>query len=527
MRTRENSSWRVSCMRGRRFVHWRWMAVPVLILLAVTLPHLGQGDWRGDAGWYSAIALDAWRTGKLWTLHAGPGDFYFNKPPLAFWIHGLFLHALGPSIWAARLPSVLAACGCAAITAGIARNFANRWPALLAGGVLALTYEFFRRNREISLDLWQLLFMLGAVWALAVALRRDRLALAALGGVCLGLALLVKPLMALAAIPVLAAWMLWAGQARRLWWLVVMAVAAVAVASPWHLSMALQHGEAFTAQYFGAEVAARAAGEAVGGQLERKPVWFYLQLLASTYWPWMVFVVVGMWGWRRSRKMPEQPAMSPSSEEREEPRAGGPLAATEKRAAASGRNVMVLLKLAAVWTLAWLVILTVFPDRRPRYALPLYPGLAWLAAAGLVAPAMMKLRPVVRGLANWAVPLAVLGGVLFAVLPVKVQSGPSRQWVEFFDWMAREAPGGVHDGSFGGAPGARVYLQTGRWPVPTRDQRERIIAEPAEGDLLAYHRRGGRAPGANEAVVFESGDLKVTRLGPGGWNPVLVDDPGE
>ena len=52
--------------------------IPALVLLAVTLPHLGQGDLRGDAGWYSAIGLQAWRTGDLWTLYGEPGQPYFN-----------------------------------------------------------------------------------------------------------------------------------------------------------------------------------------------------------------------------------------------------------------------------------------------------------------------------------------------------------------------------------------------------------------------------------------------------------------
>lgn len=492
----------------RGWARWRPYVVPVALLLAVTLPHLGQGDWRGDAGWYSAIGLDAWRTGNLWTLRAGPGEFYFNKPPLVFWIHGLFLHVFGPTLWAARLPTVLAACGCVIAAVGIARVWVGRWPAMLAGCVLALTYEFFRRNREISLDLWQLMFMLGGVWAIAVGVKHGRAGgamWALLAGVPLGLALMTKPLMALAVLPVLAVWMIWASEARRVWWVALTGLVAVVVASPWHVSMAMLHGSLFTGQYFGAEIAARAAGEAVGGQLEEKPVWFYLALLGSTYWPWLVFVVVGVWG--------------------QSTRAGRPPPQIGERRAASGSKQAELFKLAAVWTVAWLIMLTIFADRRPRYALPLYPSLAWMAMVGLLAAA--GLRPALRGWMKWALPAAVVGGAIFAALPVKVQGGASKQWVEFFEWVRMNAPTGVHDGAFGGAPGARVYLVTGKWPEPTRDRRERVITEPAEGTLLAYHRRGGRVPGANEVVVFESGDLKITKLGSGGWKPELMADPGE
>ena len=155
-------------LRGRSLGFWHallaarvWL-LPCVLLLSVTLPKLNQGDFRGDAGWYSAIGLQAWRTGSLWTLYGEPGQPYFNKPPLAFWIHGLALHTLGPELWVARLPSILAATVCVLFTVAIVRHLAGRRAALLSGCVLALSLEFFRRTREISLDMWQAVFLLMA-----------------------------------------------------------------------------------------------------------------------------------------------------------------------------------------------------------------------------------------------------------------------------------------------------------------------------------------------------------------------------
>src|SRR5215203_4197899 len=112
--------------RVRRWLGAQVYLLPAALLLAVTLPHLGQGDFRGDAGWYSAIGLQAWRTGEFWTLYGEPGQPYFNKPPLVFWIHGLVLHLLGPSVLAARLPSELAALGCVLATVGAVRELSGR-----------------------------------------------------------------------------------------------------------------------------------------------------------------------------------------------------------------------------------------------------------------------------------------------------------------------------------------------------------------------------------------------------------------
>jgi hypothetical protein len=334
---------------------------PLAILGAVTLPHLSQGDWRGDTGWYAALGWSAWESGKLWTLHAGDGLYYFNKPPLALWIHGGLLHAVSqidpswfrtsqPLVLAlARLPTVLAAGIVVLGTVGVARQFLDRSRAMGAGVVLALSLEFFRRCREISLDMWQLAFLVCAVWMVAIGVRTRRGSWVLGAGVPVGLALLCKPLMGLVAIPLLAAWLVWIRRGSLTGWLLGAAALAIAVAAPWHVSMWMLHGKEFTAQYFGAEVARRAVGEAVGGQ--RGQAWsFYLVQILAGYWPWLVCAVLGVAALRTFRR---------------------------------GTRALVLPSLGLVWFAGWFVLLSIFPDRRDRYAVPLYPGLALVAGPWL------------------------------------------------------------------------------------------------------------------------------------------------
>ncbi|MCH9057519.1 MAG: glycosyltransferase family 39 protein [Planctomycetes bacterium] len=184
--------------RARRWARLRPWLIPAVLLLCVTLPHLGDGDWqRGDSGWYTAIGVQAWRTGELWTLMGEPGQPYFNKPPLVFWITGFVAWIFGPSAWAARLPTIAAAPGCVLATVGITRVFATRRTALTVGVVLALSVEFFRRTREVSLDLWQLVFLLLALWIAAGAVKDQRWRRLALAGLPSGLALMCKPMVAL------------------------------------------------------------------------------------------------------------------------------------------------------------------------------------------------------------------------------------------------------------------------------------------------------------------------------------------
>src|SRR5215471_19532633 len=85
--------------------------LPDIWLLAVTVPHLEQGDFRRDTGRYAAVGLYMWTDGSLLQPHLNPETPYFAKPPLGLWIHGLFLKIFGVHLTVARIPSILAALG--------------------------------------------------------------------------------------------------------------------------------------------------------------------------------------------------------------------------------------------------------------------------------------------------------------------------------------------------------------------------------------------------------------------------------
>ena len=484
---------------GRGVVRLRRWGIPILVLLCLTLPHLEQGDFRVDTGRYAAVGLQMWRTGDLLTPYLQEGRPYFNKPPLVLWIHGLVLHVFGVSLIAARLPTVLAAAGCVAALMGLLRRFHNANTAMVAGLVLATTYEFFRRTREISLDVWQVLFMLLALWALALAVDTDntdrsprRLSLggwggwwwSVLGGGAIGLALMTKPLMGLLVLPIGAGWLLAIGRWRVLVpWLVGGGLGALVVGAPWHLAMWRLHGEAFTSNYFGAEVVDRAAGEH-----QRFPWWEYLKILGTTYWPWLLFVVIAGVGW-----------------------ATGTLRVRTHRG----------LVLALLWTGVWLVLLSVFPDKRPRYAVLLYPGLAWVCAAALVSGSNAALR---RGSRRWLVPAVgtmVLVAVVLSVLPVRLQAPPNPMWGRVYDLIdarrSDDPESRVIALRLDSNEEGKLYLSGRGWP-----ENLGLEGMPAREDLpvgtLLIDRVWDRQPKPHEgeAVVLHEGTLAVyERVEPG------------
>jgi hypothetical protein len=129
---------------------------------------------------------------------------------------------------------------------------------------------------------------------------------------------------------------------------------------------------------------------------------------------------------------------------------------------------------------------------------------------------------------------------VIAVIPLRFENPPGPQWTRLFSYLddhrypdrARSATAPdpittVWQGAFVGARAARVYLQYGRWPVPTRNNAGELIAQPTPGAVILYHRRDGWNPGDNERQIFHEGDITATVLGDGGWKPVRAPDPGE
>ncbi|MFG0327970.1 MAG: ArnT family glycosyltransferase [Phycisphaerales bacterium JB037] len=452
---------------------WWLLLTPVLCLLAATLPHLDQGGYRKDTGRYAAVGLQAWRDGHAWTLYLHPEEPpYFAKPPLAFWIHGLSMHALGVQVWAARLPSILAAAGCVLLTVLIARAFFRRPSALAAGVTLAFTYEFFRRAREISLDLWQLLFLLGALWLVSVAITRNRRALWLLAGIPIGLALMTKPLAALTAYPLLIVWLLWIGRARLIPWCLGGMGVALAVALPWHGSMYAIHGSAFTDAYFGSEVVARAQGE-----IQTRSPLYFVSIISRTYWPWLIPATLGVVEFVRRRR-----ELTPGS-----PAGMG-------------------LRLAIVWALGWLVLLSAFPDKHPRYALPIYPALALLAGWWTASCAPAALRGALHRARPFVAPGAVAVLVLVSLLPIRFQRPRHADWRELSEFLADKSPDLVWSRFMGSNDRGEFYLDQGYWPRSADGPDGAISPDLPEGALIVTKHTGELMPHAPGRVVFESSD---------------------
>lgn len=482
-------------MSGRRLRAWLvrsayWLA-PALVLLAIASPHLDQGGFRSDTGRYAAVGLQAWSEGNLLDLHLQPGVPYQNKPPLALWVHGLVLHLVGVSVWAARLPVVMLAAASVALVSAIGARLAGRSAGFFSGLAFALTYEYFRRVREISLDVWQTFFMLGAAWLILRAVRARTRRTMLLAGASVGLALMVKPLVGLIVLPFMGVWMAATARARLVPALAWALASAAVVAAPWHIAMSVRGGSSFSGQYFGAEVVGRALGE-----IQSLPPWYYLDILLRTYWPWNIVLLAGAWGWFRSRRRTA---------------AGEPAPGPDPSAHASGLRELVALGL--VWGLGWLGLISLFPDKYPRYAIPAYAGLAWIVGA-VLAPRLAARRPRLSARLERVLLIGAPAlGLLLWMLPIRWQSGHEPARAELLAWIASAPREDVWAWKLSSNDLGDLYLALGWWP---RDAGAGDAPGAPAGAFIITRRHFGLTPLPSGDEVFRSGDDRyvVTRYAP-------------
>jgi 4-amino-4-deoxy-L-arabinose transferase-like glycosyltransferase len=448
-------------------------ALPIFLLIVLTVPHLEQGDFRRDTVRYAAIGEYMYHGGSWLAPHLNPERVFFNKPPMVLWIHGLFLRVFGTHLAVARVPSILAAIGVLVFSMLAVSHLGTRHEALLSGLVLASTYEFFRRTREISLDLWQLFFMMAAVWLMARAIRGGGRRDVILCGLPLGLALLCKPLVGLMCLPIFALWLVLAGRPRLTVWLGVAALPlALLVATPWHLYMYETFGQRFVGQYFVNEIIDRA-------QRSDQPssIYYYLAENVWTYWPWMIGLALAVYFAMKNR---------PSRSH--------------------------FVSLAAVWVLVWFVALSLFPDRKPNYALPLYPMLAWMAGWGIGQWPRFEVSAWCERHFRWLVSGFALALLAVSLAPLEFQRPPERNWLALVHWLKanRVEAADLTYANIDLNDVCYVYLKTGGWMKTISTAGNKNSDSPRK---LVTKLLGKDKPGEQEEILFHSGPVYVLSKG--------------
>jgi 4-amino-4-deoxy-L-arabinose transferase-like glycosyltransferase len=156
----------------------RRIAVSIVLALGIALAlsvRLGQPELHTDEITYMSSVLESMIQRSVFPVQ-GNGALFLNKPPLSLWLMRLSFEALGPSPFAARLPSVLAAAGTAVVLYGFGASVFGEAVGILAALIFAFTPGILMAHgiRSATPDSLEILLVTSAIVALEFWRRRRR-----------------------------------------------------------------------------------------------------------------------------------------------------------------------------------------------------------------------------------------------------------------------------------------------------------------------------------------------------------------
>jgi 4-amino-4-deoxy-L-arabinose transferase-like glycosyltransferase len=245
-----------------------------------------------DAGMYADIAAQMAASGD-WITPRFNGLRYLEKPPLLYWLIALTYRLAGPSEWGAYLWPALAGVMGVAMTVVAGREAFGTSVGLLAGLILATTIGYFVYGRVVSTDLLFTGFCSLALFAFLRRYRGHGLGWSLLLYVSIGLAIMTKGVIGFF-LPglIIVVFLALTGdlvalKRLGLWWGIPL---MLAIALPWHLSIALLH-EGFFSFYLIDNHVLRFLGQRAFVE-DDVPLSFASFLLATAmlFGPWSIFL---------------------------------------------------------------------------------------------------------------------------------------------------------------------------------------------------------------------------------------------
>ncbi len=266
-----------------------WVALILLGVTCLTFYRLGAGSlWDQDETKYTQVAREILETGDPVTLHIN-GKPWFVHPPFYMWLVAATGKAAGFTELTARVWSAAFSVLAVYATILIGRGLFGPRTGVLAGAILAATFQFLVQSRLAVFDTVLLAWMLLAVYAFVRAYQGGHRADYLRFFLFAGLATLTKGpigmlLPALVIVPFVAvrrAWHRW----REIPWAAGLALYAI-VGLSWYAIEAWLHGGAFVSTvlgYYG-------VGRFVGVVENQAGSWsYYIPIVLAGGIPWTAF----------------------------------------------------------------------------------------------------------------------------------------------------------------------------------------------------------------------------------------------
>jgi 4-amino-4-deoxy-L-arabinose transferase-like glycosyltransferase len=361
---------------------WVGVAAPLLLValcLLLYLWRLGATPLRDfDEAYYAEGAREMLARGDLLTPYFN-GQPFLLKPILVYWVVAAAFRLLGVTEFAARAPSAFLGTVVVVVTYAFAGRTLGRRAGLFAGLAVALCYMWMEIARDASIDIPLTAVLAPALFAVYLAPRASPAARRWWCLSCyplLGIALLAKgPAPAGVVLVGLLCYLMTAGRLRQTLreGQVVPGLALLAVvAVPWYWCE-IRHQPAFLSTFLIGEHFGH-----IGGELARRePVWGNLRYLLIFFFPWAAFLPASL-----------------VHAFRQDDRAH-------------------VLRLAAWWMIAVVVLFSIPRSKLAHYLAPAFPAMAILVGGWL--DAWLRREAVSRVWAGVAFAILGVAGVLCAV----------------------------------------------------------------------------------------------------------------
>ena len=391
MVTPENPSWRRDLL---------WLVAAFALLYGFRLGSYPLGP--GDEGRYAEVPREMLASGD-WVIPRLNEVYYFEKPPLMYWLTAMSESVFGLNAWAVRFVPAMLALGGVLLTYATARRLHGRDAGVASAVVLGTSLLYFAIGRLPLLDMGLTVLMSATLFCFLLAVReppgtRRRWLFYGLYASA-ALATLTKGLIGfLVAGAVMFLWLLIFNQWKRLRPLHLPSgiLIFLAIALPWHL-LAAARAETWAHRYFVVEHFERFFTPVA----KRPGAWYYyIPVLLGGLIPWMPCLFPALRDRLRGGPSDQLRGTSPSSVW-----------------AARDRN-------ADAWFLVtWVAFIFLFFSKSQSklvpYILPVFPALAviigaWLADAMRAPDGRQRLRNSLRvvtflcGLLAFALVAAVL-----------------------------------------------------------------------------------------------------------------------
>ena len=320
------------------------LLAPLFVAVVLFLPSIGARITSlEDEARYALKARNMLDTGD-WLLPRVDGEVQMQKSPLFMWvIAALSLPGRKVTELTATLPSALSAIAGVGVTLLLGRRMFGARTGLLAALTLATMFGYYWHARLVLADMMMTFFIVAGAAAFWMsfadgAVRRGPLIVF---WVCLALALAAKGPAGLLPLLPFGAFLI----AERGWRRGIVdlkplmgATILVLVSAPWALAFALQKEQSYVQNVLvGDYLGPRRAGWA-----RRSEVFFTIGPIVLGSLPWTIFIPAAVrGGWWRGES-----------------------------------NVGRKFRFLVFWVLAYVIVITLMPQKRDRYLLPIFPALA-------------------------------------------------------------------------------------------------------------------------------------------------------